>query len=50
MGPVLIVVLAVPGFRLWNVPASTEFGLERLTGLIIPAKAAGDPDPRSWAC
>jgi hypothetical protein len=50
MGLVLVSLLAVPGLRLWNVPASTEFRLERLTGMIIPAKAAGEPDPRRWAC
>jgi hypothetical protein len=40
MGPVLVVLLLIPGARLRNVPAGTEFGLERLTGLIIPAMAA----------
>ena len=36
----LVVLLLLPGVRLRNVPAGTEFGLERLTGLIIPAMAA----------
>jgi hypothetical protein len=40
MGLVWVVLLLIPGVRLRNVPAGTEFGLERLTGLIIPAMAA----------
>jgi hypothetical protein len=40
MGLVLVVLLLIPGVRLRNVPAGTEFGLERLTGLIILAMAA----------
>jgi hypothetical protein len=39
MGLVLVVLL-LPGVSLRNVPAGTGFGLERLTGLIIPAMAA----------
>jgi hypothetical protein len=40
MGLVLVVLLLIPGVRLRNVPAGIEFGLEGLTGLIIPAMAA----------
>jgi hypothetical protein len=40
MGLVLMVLLLIPGVRLRNVPAGTEFGLEPLTGLISPAMAA----------
>jgi hypothetical protein len=40
MGLVLVVLLLIPGVRLRNVPAGTELGLERLTGLIISAMAA----------
>jgi hypothetical protein len=40
MGLMLVVLLLIPGVRLRNVPAGTEFGLERLTSLIIPAKVA----------
>jgi hypothetical protein len=52
MGLMLVVLLLIPGARLRNVPAGTEFGLERLTGLIIPAmtaenslRGAGPADP-----
>jgi hypothetical protein len=40
MGLALVVLLLIPGVRLRNVPTGTEFALERLTGLIIPAMAA----------
>jgi hypothetical protein len=52
VGLVLVLLLVITGVRLRNVPAGTEFGLERLTGLIIPAmrrenllRGAGPPDP-----
>jgi hypothetical protein len=37
---VLVVLPPIPDLTLWNVPAGADFGLERLTGLIIPAIAA----------
>jgi hypothetical protein len=40
---VLVVRLLIPGARLRDGPAGTGFGLERLTGLIIPAMAAENP-------
>jgi hypothetical protein len=45
MDVVLLVLVLIPGVRLRNVPAGTGFGLERLTGLIIPAMA-GENSPR----
>jgi|HubBroStandDraft_6_1064221.scaffolds.fasta_scaffold495385_2 hypothetical protein len=40
MDVVWVVLRLIPVGRLRNGPAGTEFGLERLTGLIIPAMAA----------
>ena len=40
MDVVLVVRLLIPGVRLRDGPAGTEFGLERFTGLIIPAISA----------
>jgi hypothetical protein len=48
MSLVLVVLLFILGLGLWNVPASTEFGLARLTSVIIPAMAHGELAPRSW--
>jgi hypothetical protein len=46
----LVVLLLNPGVWLRNVPAGTEFGLERLTSLIIPAMAAENSPRGAGAC